>query len=264
VNPPLGDGFLLGLIQGLTEFLPISSSGHLVLGQELLGFEPTGVLFEVVLHVATLLSVVIAYRERLLALLRGALRREGASWRYLGLLLLASLPAAVVGIGFRSILERAFDSGVTLAAGFLVTALALFSTRWAKPGPSPERITPGAALLMGVAQAVAILPAVSRAGSTIVAGLWFGIGPAAAAEFSFLMSIIAVGGSGLLMLTEVPPGFDLWSAGLVTAFVTALVSGIWAIRFLVRLLRAGRVHHFAWYCAVLAVLSFAWIGFGRG
>lgn len=263
MNPSLLDGFLLGLLQGLTEFLPISSSGHLVLGQRLLGFEPTGILFEVVLHVATLLSVVIAYRERLSGLLVGALRREPESWRYIGLLLLGSLPAAVAGIGFRSFFERAFDSGATLGIGFLITAILLYSTRWAKPGPVPDSITPGTALVMGLAQAVAILPAISRSGSTIAAGLWAGVAPAAAAEFSFLLSIVAIAGSGLLMALEIPAGFDLWSPGLLVASLTALVSGVWAIRFLVRLLKGGRFHLFAWYCAALAVLVLVWTGSGR-
>ena len=263
MNPSLGDGFLLGLIQGLTEFLPISSSGHLVLGQKLLGFEPTGVLFEVVLHLATLLSVVVAYRQRLTGLVVGAFRREAESWRYIGLLLLGSLPAGVAGIGFRAFFERAFDSGATVGIEFLITAIALYSTRWAKPGPAPDRITPGTALVMGLAQAVAILPAISRSGVTIAAGLWAGVAPAAAAEFSFLLSIVAVAGSGLLMAREIPAGIDLWSAGLLVASLTALVSGIWAIRFLVRLLKGGRFHLFAWYCAGLAVLVFAWTGLGR-
>lgn len=262
MNPTLMDGLLLGLLQGLTEFLPISSSGHLVLGQELLRFQPPGVFFEVVLHVATLLSVVVAYRRRLVQLVRDALRRDGTAWRYLGLLLLASVPAGAAGLGLRSMFERAFDSGATLAGGFLLTAVALYSTRWARTSATPDHITVRTALLIGLAQAVAILPAVSRSGSTIAVGLWAGLGPATAAEFSFLMSLIAVGGSGLLMATEVPAGVDLLSAGLLAAFTAALVAGVWAIRFLVRLLRGGGFHRFAWYCAALAVVTFLFLGRG--
>lgn len=263
MTPGWGDGLVLGLVQGLTEFLPISSSGHLVLAENLLGFQSPGLYFEVGLHLATLLSVFIAYGPRIRALLHGLISREGESWRYAGLLLLASVPAGLAGVFFRDFFERSFQSGVSLGIQFLITAVILWLTRPALRRATRTEVTMAAALAMGLGQAFAILPAISRSGATIAAGLWSGIAPAPAAEFSFLMSIIVIAGSGLLEARHIPAGTDLLSPGFVVAFVAALVSGIWAIRFLVALLRSQRFHWFAWYCAVIGVLTIAWYGVFR-
>ena len=254
------DGLLLGFVQGLTEFLPISSSGHLLLAEDLLGFRPQGVYFEVGLHVATLLSVVIAYRTRLLGVTRGLLRRDQQEWRYVVLLVIGSLPAGVAGLGFRDVFTSAFETGPMLGAAFLVTAAVLWSTRWTRPTPEANPLTVGAALLIGLVQAFAILPAISRSGMTIAMALWLGIRPVAAAEFSFLLAIIAIGGSGLVEVSHLPPGVDVFSPGLIVAFAAAMLSGVWAIRFLVRLLDRGRFHAFAWYCAGVGLITLVWYG----
>ena len=123
---------LLGILQGATEFLPVSSSGHLVIGQAVLGIELPGVAFEVAVHVATLLSVVVVYRDRLLELALGAAKREGAAWRYIGLLALATVPAAVVGVALRSVIEGLFDSTWITGVAFLVTGALLWSVRSAQ------------------------------------------------------------------------------------------------------------------------------------
>ena len=252
------EGLVLGLVQGLTEFLPISSSGHLVLAEEVIGFRPPGLYVEVVLHLATLLSVFVAYWGRIQELLRGLLARSTDAWRYAGLLLLASVPAAVAGLFFRDFFERTFESGISLGVQFIITGVILWLTRPALARATSQQISWGAALAIGVAQAFAILPAISRSGATIATALWLGIAPGPAAEFSFLMSIIAVAGSGLLEARHIPPDADLMSLGFVLAFIAALVSGIWAIRFLVALLRSQRFHAFAPYCVVLGAFTIIW------
>jgi undecaprenyl-diphosphatase len=253
-------GILLGLVQGLTEFLPISSSGHLVLAEEFVGYRPQGVFFEVVVHVATLLSVAIAYRRRIGELIGGMAAGQGAAWRYGGLLLVASIPAAVAGILFRDYFERTFHSPLDLGWQFLATAGLLWSTRWAAERTRSAPITTGRSVLIGIGQAVAIIPAISRSGATIAAALWTGVTPTAAAEFSFLMSIVVIAGTGLVELQQVPPGVDPMEPGLIAAFVASLISGIVAIKFLVALLRSGRFHLFAPYCAVLGVFCLIWFG----
>ena len=258
------EGLFLGLVQGLTEFLPISSSGHLVLAEELVGFHPPGLYVEVGLHVATLLSVFVAYRVRIAGLTRGLVTADRDAWRYAGLLILASVPAAVAGLFFRDFFVESFDSGVSIGIQFLVTALILWSTKPVAGRATGQNISVMAALLIGVAQAVAILPAISRSGATIAAALWLGIAAGPAAEFSFLMSIIAVAGSALLEARHIPPGADLLAPGFVLGFIAALLSGIWAIRFLVALLRRGRFHGFALYCAVLGVFTILWYTVLRG
>jgi len=253
-------GLLLGLVQGLTEFLPVSSSGHLVLAEHVVGFRPQGVFFEVTVHVATLLAVFIAYRGRIAALVRGLITGGAESWRYAGLLLLASVPAALAGVLLRDYFERSFHSLPALGWQFLITAGILWSTRLALPRATRDRPTVSDALLIGTAQAVSIVPAISRSGATIGAALWGGLKAEAAAEFSFLMSIIAIAGSGLLEARHIPPGTATFTPGLLLAFVAAMLSGIFAIRFLVRLLQRQQFHLFAPYCAVLGVFCLVWFG----
>ena len=257
-------GLFLGLVQGLTEFLPISSSGHLVLAEEVVGFHPPGLYVEVGLHVATLLSVFIAYWPRIVGLTRGLFTGDRAAWRYASLLILASVPAAIAGLFFRDFFVDSFDSGVSIGIQFLVTALILWATKPVEGRATGQEISVKAALLIGVAQAIAILPAISRSGATIATALWLGIAPSPAAEFSFLMSIIAVAGSAVLEARHIPPGADLLAPGFLVAFVAALLSGIWAIRFLVALLRKGRFHGFALYCAAIGVFTILWYTVIRG
>jgi undecaprenyl-diphosphatase len=258
VNLSWWEGIVLGLVQGLTEFLPISSSGHLVLAEELLGTQSPGLYIEVGLHVATLLSVFIAYWPRIRGLLHGMVAREREAWRYTGLLLLASIPAGIAGVFFRDPLEATFQSGVSLGIRFLITGLIVWSTRAALARATQERMSAAAALGIGVAQAAAILPAISRSGATIATALWLGIAPSTAAEFSFLMSVIAVAGSGLLEARHIPPGADLLAPGFLLAFVAALISGVWAIRVLVSLLRTRRFLVFAAYCFAFGLFSIGW------
>lgn len=253
-------GLILGLVQGLTEFLPVSSSGHLVLAEHFLGYRPPGVFFEVAVHVATLLSVVVAYRARIMELLKGLLSGHSAAWRYTGLLIIASIPAAVAGIVLKDYFEASFHSMPALGWQFLITAAVLWSTKYALPRATGKAVTVAQSILIGIGQAIAIVPAISRSGTTIAAALWSGLEAEAAAEFSFLMSIIVIAGSGLLEARHIPPGGQGLSVGLLFAFVAAAVSGLVAIRFLVGLLKHKKFHLFAPYCAVLGVLCLVWFG----
>lgn len=157
------EAVLLGIVQGLTEFFPVSSSGHLVIAQTLLGVGSPGVLVEVLLHVATLLSVMIVYRTRLVSLGTGAIRGDRDALGYVGLLAVASVPAALIGVGFEDAIERVFDTPAVTGFMLLITGTLLFSTRYA-PRQSLLRPTLAVALLIGLAQAFAILPGISQIG----------------------------------------------------------------------------------------------------
>lgn len=288
----LFESIILGIVQGLTEFLPVSSSGHLVMTQEVLGIPMPGIFLEVALHIATLLSVMIVYRTRLWQLLSGGLRGERDAWRYIGLLALATIPAAAVGLLFQEPIEAAFDTPVVTGVMLLVTATLLWSTRWAagrrqtreptheldapaerqgtrgeQPGhhktgggrriPAPAWLP---ALGMGIAQAFAILPGISRSGSTIAVGLWEGIDGESAAEFSFLMSIPAIAGAAVLQLADLEQAMaGIGGANLTAGFLAALVSGVLAIKSLVWLVRRGGFHLFAGYVAAVGVLFLVYI-----
>ena len=250
----LWQGVVLGLVQGLTEFLPVSSSGHLVLVEHLLGVKMPGVFFEVSLHVATLASVLVVYGWRLWSILTGVLRRDPPSLRYFWMLVLGTIPAGVVGVVLHRRVEAAFSSLEFVGGAFIVTGLILWSTR-RRAGQLSEPRTADA-LAIGLAQAVAILPGISRSGSTVSAALWRDLGPAAAAEFSFLLAVPVIAGAALLEGRHAVA--DLAVIGVVpftAAFVVAFASGIWAIRFLVALLKRGRFYAFAPYCWAMGVLT---------
>jgi undecaprenyl-diphosphatase len=252
------EGLILGIVQGLTEFLPVSSSGHLVVTEAALGIRMHGVFVEVALHVATLLAVLIVYWRRILELVTGALTGKGAAWRSVGLLFLASVPAGVVGVLFNDFFERTFHTLGIVGVDFLVTGVILWSTGRAQQGDRPEPDTKGA-LAIGLAQACAILPGISRSGSTVAAGLWTGVDPVRAAEFSFLMAVPAIAGAAVLHLPDLSRESMAVGAGpLALSFVAALVSGVLAIRLLVRLLARRAFHRFAPYCWVLGAVTLTW------
>lgn len=246
---------LLGLVQGLTEFLPVSSSGHLVLVQRLLGIAEEGVLFEVVLHLATLLSVLIFYRRRVAELTLGVLRREAAAWHYAAKLALATSPVVLLVLVAGDALEAQFESARAAAFGLLATGAILWTTR--RTLPNAHATEPGylAALLIGCAQALAVLPGISRSGTTVAAALALGIAPAAAAEFSFLMSVIAILGAAVRAAPALAQTDPTAAAPLLLGGVVALISGVAAIWAFVRLLRTGSFHAFAWYVWPVGLLA---------
>ena len=251
---------LLGLVQGLTEFLPVSSSGHLVLVQALLGTGQEGVLFEVVLHVATLVSVLIFYRARIAGLALGVLGRDADAWHYAAKLVVATVPAVALVLVAGDFLEAQFESSRAAAFGLLATGAILWTTRRTLPGASAATPSYAAALLIGCAQALAILPGISRSGTTVAMALALGIAPAAAAEFSFLMSVIAITGAAVRMVPDLAAAPEAALAPLLAGGAVALVSGVAAIWLFVRLLRTGGFHRFAWYVWPVGLIALALLG----
>ena len=276
------EAVFLGALQGATEFFPVSSSGHLVVGQTLLVLEIPGVQFEVAVHVATLVSVLAIYRVRLIELLYGTLRRDGDAWRYVGLLALATLPAGIVGVFFRDAIEVLFESPFVPATAFLVTGAILWSTRRVlrregeqelgrgfgrelgqgfqyEPGPELGREDwkkPGwgVALLIGLAQAFALVPGISRSGTTVAMALGLGVDAEEAAEFSFLMAIPAIGGAALLQMPDLASqGLTLSGTALAAGSIVAAITGILAIKAFVVLLMRKTFHRFAIYCWALGL-----------
>ena len=243
---------MLGALQGATEFLPVSSSGHLVVGQTLLGLEIQGVQFEVAVHVATLISVLVMYRGRLMDLLYGTFRRDGDAWRYMGLLAAATLPAGLVGVFFRDSIEGLFESPFVPATAFLVTGAILWSTRRALGREDCKKPGWGVALLIGFAQAFALVPGISRSGTTVAMALWLGVAAEEAAAFSFLMAIPAIAGAALLQIPELTSqGLTLSGTALAVGSVVAAITGILAIKAFVVLLARRAFHRFAIYCWAL-------------
>jgi len=256
---------VLALVQGITEFLPISSSGHVVLGEAL--FERFGCLLpekekltvNIFLHVGTLAAVLVFYRQRIWRLL-------GADRRVIGLLLVGSIPAAVVGLTIKlspwgDALESGLESPVVAGLMFPVTALMLlWAVRHEDGQTTCRKLGYRHALLIGGLQAVAILPGISRSGATIAAGLGCGLRRDEAAAFSFLLAIPAIAGAGLLealKLYKQGPG-SIPTAGLALGAAVSFVVGLAALAWLIRWLNQGRLHRFAWYLIPLGATVLVW------
>ncbi len=258
--------FVLGLIQGLTEFLPVSSSGHLVLLPWWLGWENPGLAFDALLHWGTLLAVLIYFWrdwwEMLLALGR-KLRREPAQGKdhLLFAILVGTVPAAVLGFLLEGFFESLFGQPVAVSFFLILTGfLLVFAERWTRQHPQGrimEKLSYGDALFVGVGQALAIAPGISRSGSTIAAGLVRHLDRPTAARFSFLLGTPIIFGAGLLKLkdlVEMGTG-DMGVSPLVVGFLVAFVSGLLAIRYLLRYLQNHTLYIFAYYVWAVALLS---------
>lgn len=257
---------LLAVLQGLAEFLPISSSGHLVLGRHLLDLKDVPLAFDVALHVGTLVAVLVAYRTDVLALLRGLLRGE---WRLPLWLVVASIPAAALGLGAGDFFEDASSSLMVAGWGLLGTAgiLALGqrgARRRANLSPETERLVPPLwmALVIGIAQAAALVPGVSRSGSTIAVGMMLGLAGTQAARLSFMMSLIAVGGAAILKLPDaMDVGFGSVSGPMMAAgIVVSALTGLASLRLLLMFLARRSLTPFVIYtgCLGLITLIFQW------
>lgn len=250
---------VLGIVQGLTEFLPVSSSGHLALAENLFGLRAsgvlTGVLLDVSVHVATLAAILVAFREPIARLAAGAARGERRAWQDVGRFALASVPAAIVGLLAKDEIESLFSSLPFLGAAFLATGTVLWATRTRMTG-ALDRPSVGGALVVGLAQAVAIAPGISRSGATISAGLFCGLEPVRAAEFSFVLGVPAIAGAAVLEARHAGP--ELARIGitpLLVACAAAFATGLVAIAILRRFLRARAFHHFAPYLWMIGAAS---------
>lgn len=273
MNMSLWIVILLAVVQGLTEFFPVSSSGHLVILEALFGTREgsaqRGLMFEIAVHLGTLGAVIIFYRKKVILLCkallasifagRGGYDNHRNEMRYIGLVILGTIPAGVVGFLFRDEVEATFDSP-GLSAFFLVaTGVYLLLTRMRAVRGSLGWQT---ALIIGVAQAIAILPGCSRSGWTIATGLLLGVGFAEAAEYSFMLSIPAILGALVLTLVKEPGVLSAGSlAPLLIGAAAAFLAGLVALRLLIGILNRGAFHRFAYYLLPAGAAAFVYFRF---
>jgi len=254
---------LLGLIQGLTEFLPVSSSGHLVIGRNLLGISEGGLTFEIWVHLATLVSVMVALGADIKSVLRslvpGAAFPDAQAGRRIAIgVVVGTVPAVLVGLFLKDAVAAAFTSVRLVGIDLLVTSVILFISRYFRGGAA--RLTPGRSLIIGMAQALAILPGISRSGSTLTAGLITGLPGVDAARFSFLLAVPVILGAVVL---DLPALANLGAASpgvLIAGFLSASLSGYLAIRIVWKVMEQGRLAMFAPYCAVVGLVVLLWGG----
>ncbi len=257
------EAILLGIVQGATEFLPISSDGHLVLIPAVFDLTQPDLVMIGLVHAGTLLAIVGYFLRDLWVIgrawLAGIANRDplGDDNARLGwLMLLGSVPAAVIGLGLKEWFERQFESPVVAAAGLLVTAAFLvIGERLLRGTKGIEELTAKDTLIIGTLQVLALLPGVSRSGTTIATGLWRGLDRPSAARFSFLVGLPAIAGAGLLSIIDIFAANGTLPAGhYLAAFVTAAVTGYLCIAFLMNWLRSHSLYLFAGYCAVVGSL----------
>lgn len=261
-------GILLGLLQGLTEFLPVSSSGHLALAEHFFAIDSPGVTFEVFLHFGTAMAVVLFFRKRiasiLLALGRAIVRLkyDAAEVRLAGHLLLATVPAGLVGYFLAPRVEAAFESPILVSILLMVTGFILWFSGKLFPG-TKSRGTWLDALAIGAAQALAILPGISRSGSTLTTGLAVGLDRKAAAEFAFLLSVPVIFGAAAASLGDALDAGMTNGPALGLGTLAAFLSALPAIALLLRAVAAGKLANFAYYCWAVGALSLAVILLGH-
>lgn len=252
------EAIILGLIQGLTEFLPVSSSGHLELGKYLFGIDhESNFYFSVAVHGATVLSTIFVLWKELLGLFRGVMKfTMNEETKYALKLLISMIPVGIVGLFMRDTVKEYFTGNMTmLGSFFLITALLLFMTRVIKP--KERDLTYIDSFIIGIAQAFAVLPAVSRSGATIATGMMLGNRKSEIARFSFLMVLVPVIGANIL---EIGSG-DLLNEGtsfavISAGFITAFISGYIACRWMINLVRRGNLAWFGLYCVAAGIFSF--------
>ena len=255
---------ILGIVQGLTEFLPVSSSGHLVLAAEFLNFQEKGVAFEVFVHLGTLFSVLIAFRKDIVQMIiapfqiltSGKDNDEANKYLLWDLcIVIGTLPAAVIGLLFKSQIEEAFSSVTLVLVMLILTGIFLILSKFAPQ--ANEKLTIGKSILIGMAQAFAILPGISRSGSTIVTGLFLKLDRENAAKFSFLLAIPAILGASVLKIKDlltVENGHIPYSYMFI-GMLAAFISGYLAIFWLLKVVKQGKLEWFAFYCFAVVIIS---------
>ena len=264
------EAVLLGLVQGLTEFLPVSSSGHLMIARELLGVDAEGFLdFTVTVHFATVLSTIVVFWGVIWKLLKGLFHfKYNDETDYVCKMIVAMIPVAIVGLFFKDQVEALFgDSLTTVAVCLLVTAVLLLlsdllsgrkGTTLSERRSYRNGISYWQSLLVGIGQAAAVAPGLSRSGTTIATGLLSGVRRDAMAQFSFLIVLVPIIGEQLLDVLDIMTGDAVISSGvgttaLVTGFIAAFISGLFACKVMVALVRRAKLSWFSLYCALVAV-----------
>ena len=260
------EAILLGIIQGLTEFLPLSSSGHLALFTAILGnnqLPAENLLFTILVHAATAIATVIVFRNDIVAILSGMFKKDQPETRaFVGCIVVSTMPAVLIGLFFEDQITALFDTNLGLVGAMLcLTAALLFFTDKASSKEQP--ITNKVALLIGIAQAIAILPGISRSGATIAIALLIGVSRPEAARFSFLMVIPLILGS---MAKSI---LDQGAAAAITfdplpmsvGFLAALASGVLACTWMIALVKRSKLRNFAFYCLLVGITAsvVAWI-----
>lgn len=256
------EALILGLVQGLSEFLPVSSSGHLIIAKELLGVEvkpDTETTFEVLVHCATVLSTIFVFRKQILELISGVFKfKLNKETDYVIKIVISMLPVLVVGLFFKDFVKDLFGEGVALVGSMLiVTAILLAVSQFIKFKERSD-ISYWSAFVIGLAQAIAVLPGLSRSGTTISTGLLCGVKKEAVAQFSFLMVLVPI--LGETFLSMIGGDFNPTVSGIpmismIVGFFAAFISGLFACKIMIALVKKSKLIYFAIYCLIVGIIT---------
>lgn len=255
------EALILGIIQGLTEFLPVSSSGHLELGKAIMGVEATdSLIFTVVVHGATVLSTIVVFRKEIWELIQGFFRFQmNEETHYIFKIAVSMIPVGIVGLFFKDYVESLFTGNILLVGGMLIfTSVLLAFTYYAKP--RDKKISYKDAFIIGLAQAVAVIPGISRSGSTISTGLLLGNNKERTARFSFLMVLVPIMGANVKDILDgsMASSSSVGSLPLAIGFVAAFVSGLLACTWMINIVKRGKLIYFAAYCLIIGLIAVSW------
>ena len=249
-------GIILGIVQGIAEFLPISSSGHLVVLQRVFGIEEPALTFDIIVHLGTLAAILAVFWQDIFALIKKPFSKMT------GLLIIGTIPVVIVGFFLRDAVEGFLRGGAWLAAAFAVTGVLLVvADKFTKGHKEDKDITYVDALIIGITQALALPPGISRSGTTITGALARGLNRESAAKFSFMLAIIAIAGAGVLevFLTVTGDGItdSVGVMPMIVGFIASAVVGYFSVKLLLKLIKACKLRYFSYYLWVLAALIFA-------
>ena len=253
------EAIILGIIQGLTEFLPVSSSGHLEIGKALLGTDVEGSLsFTVVVHGATVLSTIVVFYREIIKIIRESLQfKYNSSTSYLIKITISMVPVLVVGLLWKDEVESLFSGNLTFVGSMLIITSVLLGLTFFIKKDGTKKIPYLDALIMGIAQALAVLPGISRSGATISAGVLLGNNREETARFSFLMVLLPIIGANLIDLLDRPvnAGESLSAGILIAGFFAAFISGLLACKLMLNIVKRGKLIYFAAYCLIIGILT---------
>ncbi len=267
----MGEGLkalILGIIQGLTEFLPVSSSGHLELANYFFGdhgLPKEQALMTVTLHVATVVATLLVFRKDIGEILKGVLNRDSQQLRFAGFIIISMIPAVFIGVLFEDAIDSLFSSNILLVASMLILTGIWLLLADRQPKTQQKSISKGSAVMIGLAQAVAILPGISRSGATIGTALMLGISREKAARFSFLMVIPVILGKVFLDLLQGDYAqTTIASSSLLIGFTSALIAGYFACKWMIDIVKKARLSYFGWYCLTIGMIGWVWILMTKG
>lgn len=256
------EALILGIIQGITEFLPVSSSGHLQIGAAILGIESTNnLLFTIIVHGATVLSTIIVFWKEIISIFKGLFKfKLNEETKLVIYIVISMIPVGIVGLFFESKLEAFFDGQIVFVASMLMlTGFLLLATNYLKAKGASGNLSYTKASIIGIAQAIAVLPGISRSGATIATGLILGVDKEKATRFSFLMVIPPILGATLLKVKDLIEQPILHSqisnTALAVGFIAALVFGILACRWMINIVKKGSLVYFAYYCFAASIIT---------